>query len=52
MNTGKYSADKMRFAWRVIKARIQTYTHTLYNVLIPIAFPRQQWLRQRALVLH
>ena len=25
----KYSADKMRFAWRVIKARMQIYTHTL-----------------------
>ena len=38
----KYGAEKIRFACRITKARIQTHTH-----LILIAFPRQ-WLRERA----
>jgi len=25
----QYGAEKMRFAWRVTKARIQTYTHDI-----------------------
>ena len=29
----KYSAAKMRFAWRVIKARMQTYACTLYVLI-------------------
>ena len=36
----KYSADKMRFAWREIKARMQAYAHThthtiMFNLLTP-----------------
>jgi hypothetical protein len=37
---------RMRFAWWVTKA---TDTHSEYVILI--AFPRQQWLRERASML-
>jgi hypothetical protein len=38
---------RMRFVCGVTKA---TNTHSQYVILI--AFPRQQWLRERALILH
>ena len=38
---------RMRFACRKTKA---THTHSEYIILI--AFPRLQWFRERALVLH
>ena len=38
---------RMRFACRITKA---TDTHTEY--VIPIPFPRQKWLRERALILR
>jgi hypothetical protein len=38
---------RMRFAYRITKA---TDTHTKYLILI--AFPRQQWLRERASILR
>jgi hypothetical protein len=38
---------RMRFACRVTKA---AYTHSEYVILI--AFPRQQWLHERALMLR
>jgi hypothetical protein len=37
----------MRFAWWITKA---TDTHSEYVILI--AFPRQQWLHERASMLH
>ena len=40
---------RMRFACWITKAT-DTHTHTEYLILI--AFPRQQWLRERASVLR
>ena len=40
--TIKYGEEKMRFASRITKSRIQTH----------IAFPWQQWLRESATVLR
>ena len=40
---------RMRFACRETKARIQTHTD---NILILTAFRKQQWLRERALMLR
>jgi hypothetical protein len=41
--TGGNIIQRMRFAWRITKA---TNTHSEYVILI--AFPRQQWLCERA----
>jgi hypothetical protein len=41
---------RMRCACWITKARIYTHTHTQYLTLI--AFPRQEWLRERASVLR
>ena len=45
--TVQCSADKMRFACRVTKARIQTHI-----VMVFLAYARQQWSRERDLVLR
>jgi len=40
---------RMHFACWIVKARIQTHTD---NILMLIAFRKQQWLRERALMLR
>jgi hypothetical protein len=40
---------RMRTTSRITKAT-DTHTHSEYEIFI--AFPRQQWLRERALILH
>jgi hypothetical protein len=41
--TNDYIIRRIRFACRISKTKIHTHSY-----LIPIAFPRQQWLRERA----
>jgi hypothetical protein len=45
--TGHMIIRRMRFACRIRKA---TDTHSEYVIII--AFPRQQWLRERASIVH
>jgi hypothetical protein len=47
--TNKYDTEKIKFAYLIIEAIIQTHTLTL---LIIIAFPQQQCLHQRAYMLR
>ena len=48
----KHGAEKILFACRITKARIQTHTHTHSEYVTIIAFPRRQQSRERASVLH
>ena len=45
--TVQYSADKMRFACRITKARIQTRV-----VMVFFSYARQHWSRERDLVFR